>query len=189
MEMDDKNKETKQHSGSRRDFLVKAGIAGVPLLMSFKSRATWGSSSLNCGLSATASQIASMSAETGKTCKEKISYNICDINYFGHPHGCFRKTSHKKYKHNNVRITEDARFKYFFGGSKRIRLEDCIAASPSNFERNITYCFLYACYNKYVTRLTHGFPEPDDFIFAYKHAVGTARDDLMKLVHFYVNGY
>lgn len=188
MEMDD-NKQVEQTSGSRRDFLVKAGLASVPLLMSFKSRATWGSSTLNCGLSATASQIASMTAQSGKKCKEHVSHKICDVDYFGSPHGCFKKPSHTVYKYNGTQIHQDTRFKDVFGGSKTRKLSSCIYDSPDNFERNISYCFLYALYMDKVMRRSGEFPLPDDFVSAYKYASGQARIDLINLVAFYVNGY
>lgn len=188
MEMDD-NKEIKQDSGSRRDFLVKAGFASVPLLMSFKSRATWGSDTLNCGLSATASQIASMTAQSGKKCKEHVSHKICDVDYFGSPHGCFKKPSHKIHKYNGKEIHQDTRFKDVFGGSKTRKLSRCINDSPDNFDRNISYCFLYALYMEKVIGRPGDFPSPGSFVNAYQVAAGQARTDLVKLVAFYVNGY
>ena len=183
------NKDIKSTQDSRRAFLMKAGFAGVPLLMSFKSQATWGTTSLNCGLSATASQIASLTAASGKTCKEEIVHNICDVDYFNNPHGCFRKPSAKVHKYGSVEICQDTKFKHVFGGSKSTKFKDCIAASTSNFERNMTYCFLYAFYLEKVKNSFGSFPSASEFVNAYQRASGKQRDDLVRLVAFYVNGY
>lgn len=188
MQMDDNN-EIKRNSGSRRDFLVKAGFVGVPLLMSFKSRATWGSASLNCGLSATASQIASMAAQSGKECKEQVSDKISYVDYFGDHNGCFRTNSRKVYKFNGKVIKKNTKFKDVFGGINDTKLSRCIRDSQDNFERNISYCFLYALYMEKVIGRYGYFPSPESFVDAYQDASGQARTDLVKLVAFYVNGY
>ncbi len=188
MERND-NKDLTQDLNSRRAFLLKAGIAGVPLLMSFKSRATWGSSSLNCGLSATASQIASMAAQTGKQCKEYVSDKIRNVDYFGKHTGCFRKAAPKVYKYKSKVIDTETKFKDVFGGSKSTKFESCVKEQANSFERNITYCFLYAFYLEHVLRKTGEFPRPDDFVRAYQQANGQVRADLIRLVAFYVNGY
>ncbi|NRQ43654.1 hypothetical protein HRH59_13955 [Rheinheimera sp. YQF-2] len=185
----DNDMDVKETQNSRRAFLFKAGLASLPLLMSFKSKATWGSSSLNCGLSATASQIASFSAQTGKTCKEQISHKVCDVNYFGNPHGCFRKPSYKVHKYNGVEVCQDTKFRQIFGGSKRTKLEHCLNEGEDSFERNMSYCFLYALYMERVLKRYGEFPSADDFVYAYKQAINQERIDLMRLVAFYVNGY
>lgn len=182
------NKEVKSAQASRRKFLTTA-TASVPLLMSFKSRATWGSTSLNCGLSATASQIASVTANTGKECTETKIPDICAIDYFSRFNGCFHsKRNTCKYK--GINVNENTKFnKIFLTNVEKNKLSLLINYSDSYFERNIAYCFLYALYLK-TFNSSHGtsFPAPEDFVNAYQSTSGQKRSDLINLVAFYVRG-
>ncbi|WNO62194.1 hypothetical protein [Rheinheimera sp. MMS21-TC3] len=156
--------------------------------MSFKSRATWGSSSLNCGLSATASQIASVTANTGKECVETDIPDVCAIDYFSYWNGCFN-SRRRAYYFRGVCVNEHTTFSQIFNKNLRMPISSLIVNySDSYFDRNIAYCFLYALYLKYYYGRWSNFPAPEDFVNAYQNTTGQKRKDLKNLVAFYVRG-
>ncbi|MGI5309135.1 hypothetical protein [Rheinheimera sp. WS51] len=196
------NKEVKSTQASRRKFLLHVGIGSLPVLLTLKSKAAWGTSTLNCSLSENASQMQSVQPEKYEACKQGLDSHGSAKRYFdnvstlvaGGKGGYFYKPKHitiaawsKQW--NGIKIYQDTKFSDVFDGSFTGTLDEAVNLKKSNsLLRNITAAFLHSLYYQ-ETGQSSNFPEPYEIVNAYLNSVTTAqKQQLDALLVYYIDG-
>ncbi|HSG93767.1 MAG TPA: hypothetical protein VK999_08585, partial [Methylotenera sp.] len=121
------DKEITATQNGRRKFLLRAGLGSLPVLLTLKSKAAWGTSTLNCSLSENASQMQSVQPDKYEQCKRSLDSHGSSKLYFenvssqvsGGKGGFFYKATSVNLKHwdkswNGVKIYQGTNFSQVF---------------------------------------------------------------------------
>lgn len=192
---------------NRRKFLMRAGLGSLPILMSLKSKGAWGSDSLNCSLSQTASVASSVNPNDFSSCAKTMDSHGSAKMYFrsgkegtaGGKGSFFYKYPAPKGKKpqttstwdktwNGIEIHQDTSFNAIFFSGYNGTLADAVNNGPTSLIRNITALFLHSLYYQ-LTFTTTNIPAPQDIIDAYVQAITPLQQQqLTALLEYYIDG-
>ncbi|MDX3772954.1 hypothetical protein QE250_02385 [Chromatiaceae bacterium AAb-1] len=200
------NKDINTQQQGRRRFLMRAGLGSLPVLLTLKSKAAWGTSTLNCSLSTTASQMQSVAPDTFNTCRGSFRSHGPAHHYFdkdsrkkhGHDRrgyfynkhaGKHQKTQHltDEVKHwRGIAVHQDTRFTEIFGSGYSSTLANALA--QHGLVADITACFLHSLYFQ-LEGVSSNLPGPDAFVNAYVNSVTSEqKQNLAGLLELYIHG-
>jgi len=197
--VENKDVNTPQQNGRRR-FLMRAGLGSLPVLLTLKSKAAWGTSTLNCSLSETASQMQSVQPDKYEQCRSGFDGHGSAEKYFDKPKhkssggqaGYFyhkdKKAGGKSWGH--MAINQHTRFNQVFGSGFSGTLQEAVShRSSSRLVRNITASFLHSLYY-HLEGINSNFPPPESIIDVYRKAVTAEQQaQLSAVLEFYIDGY
>lgn len=196
------DKEITATQNGRRKFLLRAGLGSLPVLLTLKSKAAWGTSTLNCSLSENASQMQSVQPDKFEQCKRSLDSHGSAKMYFenvsskkaGGKGGFFYKHGSVELSHwnkmwNGVKIYQGTNFSQVFDGSYSGTLQDALhQVGDYNLIRNITSSFLHALYYQ-ITGQSSNFPLPGEIVSAYTNSVTSEqKKQLAALLVYYIDG-
>lgn len=208
------DKETSTTPNGRRKFLLRAGLGSLPVLLSLKSKAAWGTSTLNCSLSETASQMQSVQPDKFEQCKYSFESHGSAKLYFDEPtfgerQNIFASRAFLKgdgkgsyfYKPTDwpihqwnktylgIKIFQDTLFSDIFDHTYGGTLAEAVnLGGNNNLLRNISAVFLHALYYQ-IEGVSTNLPSPDQIISAYLAAVtNSQREQLAALLTYYIDG-
>lgn len=197
------DKETSTEQSGRRKFLLRAGLGSLPVLLTLKSKAAWGTSTLNCSLSETASQMQSVQPDKFEQCKFSFDSHgsaklYFEANKLGVADGKGAYFYKKKYVSLNkwlkewhgIDIYQDTPFNAVFGSGYHGSLKQAVnQGGDYSLTRNIAASFLHALYYQ-MENISTNMPSPDEIVNAYLGAVTpTQKEQLAMLLAYYINGY
>jgi hypothetical protein len=196
------NKEITVRQTGRRKFLQRVGLGSLPVLLTLKSKAAWGTSTLNCSLSETASQMQSVQPDKYRDCKLAFdSHGSAKVyfeerrsriaggkgGYFYNPAGTNLDNWFKQW--NGIKIYQGTQFSQIFDASYSGTLQDAVN-QQGNYAliRNITSVFLHALYYQ-DTGQSSNLPAPGEIVNAYLNSVTQEqKDQLAALLVYYIDG-
>jgi len=193
------DKEIKAAQSGRRKFLVRAGLGSLPVLLSLKSKAAWGSSTLNCSLSETASQMQSVQPDKYNECVGGFNSHGSAKLYFDAPrarsaggkgHYFYKSGQGAWYKTwLGIEVHQGTKFNDIFGYGYSGTLKDAVNQGGSyELVRNIAAIFLHSLYYQ-MEGISTNIPAPDAIVAAYQGAVTTAqKQQLSALLKLYIDG-
>ncbi len=200
--VENKDVNTPQQNGRRR-FLMRAGLGSLPVLLTLKSKAAWGTSTLNCSLSETASQMQSVQPDKYEQCRSgfdshgsaKLYFKKTDSKVGGGKGGYFYKPKGTKNfqwtkKWGGLDICQDTRFNDVFFSGFNGTLEEAVNFKGGNpLIRNIASSFLHSLYYQ-SEGISSNFPPPESIVDVYTRAVTPEqRAQLSAVLEFYIDGY
>ncbi|CAM3730286.1 hypothetical protein [Rheinheimera salexigens] len=196
------NKELIVSQTSRRKFLQRTALGSLPVLLTLKSKAAWGTSTLNCSLSENASQMQSVQPEKFAECQRSFDSHGSAKLYLenkksrvgGGKGGYFYKPASTPIaawskSWNGINIYQDTLFSQIFNGSYSGTFKDAVnQGGDYALIRNITAVFLHALYYQMTGQSTN-IPSPAEIVSAYVNSVTQAqKDQLAALLVFYIDG-
>lgn len=196
------NKDITDTQTSRRKFLQRAGLGSLPVLLTLKSKAAWGTSTLNCSLSENASQMQSVQPDKYEECKRAFDSHGSAKRYFENkkrkvaggkggyfynPAGDNLDTWYKQW--NGIKIYQGTQFSQIFDSSYIGTLQDAVnQRGDYALIRNITSVFLHALYYQ-DTGQSSNLPTPDEIVNVYLNSVTQEqKDQLAALLVYYIDG-
>lgn len=198
--VNDKELETAQ--AGRRKFLLRAGLGSLPVLLTLKSKAAWGTSTLNCSLSENASQMQSVQPDKFELCSKSFdSHGSAKLYFESKKYGAADGKGAYFYKGSRIRasmwfkewhgidIYQDTKFNVVFGSGYSGTLKQAVSLVGDNaLIRNIASSFLHALYYQ-LEGISSNFPSPDEIVNAYTSAVTSAQKaQLSALLVYYIDG-
>lgn len=201
------NKDIQTAQKGRRKFLMRAGLGSLPVLLTLNSKAAWGTSTLNCSLSETASQMQSVQPEKFEQCASQFNSHGNAKSYFWEV-STFKANGNGKasyfYKAPNMpleswkkewdghKIYQDTSFGSIFLGGYGGSLKQALHQGGGwemSLIRNIAACFLHACYYQ-MEGISSNFPTPNEIVAAFINAISEQeRRQLAALLEYYIDGY
>lgn len=194
------DKEITAKQNGRRKFLLRAGLGSLPVLMTLNSKAAWGTSTLNCSLSESASQMQSVRPDEFEQCKfdshgsAKKYFENVSSQQAGGKGGYFYKAPqidlnawNKEW--HGIKVYQDTAFSAIFDHSYSGSLNDAVnQGGDNNLIRNITSSFLHSLYYE-MTGQSSNFPSPAEIRSAYLNSVTQAqKQQLATLLSYYIDG-
>lgn len=193
------DKETSTEQSGRRKFLLRAGLGSLPVLLTLKSKAAWGTSTLNCSLSETASQMQSVQPDKYEQCKTtfkshgsaKLYFQPENVGtaegkgaYFWHYGGAWDK------QWNLIDINQYTKFSQIFGFGYQGTLKQAVNLKGGfPLIRNIACLFLHSLFYQREGIATN-IPSADQIVAAYKAAnTKVEQNKLSELLVYYIDGY
>lgn len=197
------DKENSTTSNGRRKFLLRAGLGSLPVLLTLKSKAAWGTSTLNCSLSETASQMQSVQPDKFEQCKFSFdSHGSAKLYFEANKLGAAGGKGAYFYKKKSVSLSkwlkewqgidiyQDTPFNAVFGSGYNGTLKQAVnQGGDYALIRNIASAFLHALYYQ-SEQISTNMPSPDEIVNAYIGAVTPAQKaQLAALLSYYIDGY
>lgn len=196
------NKDIKTTQDGRRKFLLRVGLGSLPVLLTLKSKAAWGSSTLNCTLSETASQMQSVQPDKFESCKETFDSHGSAKLYFEKKKysaadgkgAFFYKSNDTKLRHwhkswMGIKIYQDTQFSSIFIHGFNGTLKQAVNLTGGDpLTRNIASLFLHALYYE-MEGISTNVPSPDAIVAAYRESVSyEQKKQLSALLEYYIDG-
>ena len=203
------DKEITAKQNGRRKFLLRAGLGSLPVLMTLNSKAAWGTSTLNCSLSESASQMQSVRPDEFEQCKfdshgsakkyfesaeTSGQQQMRSFGTAGGKGGFFYKPAEVELpawdkEWSGIKIYQDTAFSAIFDHSYSGSLNDAVdQGGDYNLIRNITSSFLHSLYYE-MTGQSSNFPSPAEIRSAYLNSVTQAqKEQLATLLSYYIDG-
>lgn len=196
------NKDIKTTSDGRRKFLLRVGLGSLPVLLTLKSKAAWGTGTLNCSLSETSSQMQSVQPDKFDDCRKIFDSHGSAKLYFenkkkgaaGGKGAFFYKSQYVKLRdwHKswlNIKIYQDTQFSSIFLHGYSGTLKQAVNLNGGDpLTRNIASLFLHALYYE-IKGISTNVPSPDAIVAAYRESVTyEQRKQLSALLEYYIDG-
>lgn len=194
------DKEMKTTQSGRRKFLLRAGLGSLPVLMTLNSKSAWGTSTLNCSLSESASQMQSVRPDEFEQCtfdshgSSKLYFDTVNPQKAGGKGGFFYKAPYVKlsdwYKEwNGIKIYQDTPFSAIFDNAYGGSFRDAVnQGGDYSIIRNITSLFLHALYYELTGQSTN-IPSTSAIRNAYLNSVtAEQKEQLAALLVLYIDG-
>ena len=193
------DKETSTEHSGRRKFLLRAGLGSLPVLLTLKSKAAWGTSTLNCSLSETASQMQSVQPDKFVQCETTFkSHGSAKLYFEAHKAGAGDGKGAYFWHYGGawdkqwglIDINQYTKFNMVFGSGYQGTLKQAVSLKGGfPLIRNIAALFLHSLFYQREGIATN-IPSADQIVAAYK-AVKTQEEQkkLSDLLVYYIDGY
>lgn len=199
MEQPDNKTELNAGQTARRKLLVRVGLGSLPVLLTLKSKAAWGTSTLNCSLSENASQMQSVQPDKYQECKDtydshgsaKLYFELQKLGAAGGKGAFFYKNGGGAWTKtwNGIAIHQNTKFNAVFQFGYSGTLAEAVNQGGGvPLIRNIASVFLHALYYE-IRGISTNIPSPDQVVNAYLGAVTPQqKEQLSALLVYYIDG-
>lgn len=199
MEQPDNKTELNTDQSARRKLLVRVGLGSLPVLLTLKSKAAWGTSTLNCSLSENASQMQSVQPDKYEDCKNTYDSHGSAKLYFeqskqgagGGKGAFFYKSGGGSWSKtwNGIAIHQNTKFNAVFQFGYSGTLKEAVNQGGGvPLIRNIAAVFLHALYYE-IRGISTNIPSPGQIVDAYLGAVTPQqKEQLSALLVYYIDG-
>ena len=199
MEQPDNKTELNAGQSARRKLLVRVGMGSLPVLLTLKSKAAWGTSTLNCSLSENASQMQSVQPDKYQECKDtydshgsaKLYFEQQKLGAAGGKGAFFYKSGGGTWSKtwNGISIHQGTKFNDIFQFGYGGTLQEAVNQGGGvPLIRNIASVFLHAVYYE-IRGMSTNIPSPGQVVNAYLGAVTPQQQQqLSALLVYYIDG-